>query len=290
MTYACLDNSSLAVLKAPRALEGTRNTLFEDSPSHLISTIMVRVFITGSSDGIGLAAAKSLADKGHQVTLHARNAERAKQTREAVPKAEGILIGDLTSISETKNLAEEANKTGSFDAIIQNAGIGYGGTSTREMTSDGISAVFACNTLAPYILTCLMNKPKSRILFMSSDSHYGGDESLKNCTTSSSYGNSKLHDTMLANAFARRWNDVQSVSMHPGWVKTKMGGSAPGTTDKPARVLTEWAAGEGFAAKLKSGAFFTTSGEDSAHPGAANVDKQEELLKICSDLSGVAVP
>ncbi len=69
-----------------------------------------------------------------------------------------------------------------------------------------------------------------------------------------------------------------------------MGGSAPGTTDKPAKVLTEWAAGEGFAAKLKSGAFFTTSGEDSAHPGAGKVDKQEELLKICSDLSGVPVP
>ncbi|KAM0707420.1 hypothetical protein Q7P35_004065 [Cladosporium inversicolor] len=251
---------------------------------------MVRVFITGSSDGIGLAAAKALSEKGHQVTLHARNSERAEQASKAVPKAEGCLIGNLSSISETKQLAEEANKTGTFDAIIHNAGIGYGATSSKEITSDGISAVFAINTLAPYILTCLMDKPKSRILFMSSDSHFGGDESLKGCTTSFSYANSKLHDTMLSKAFARRWTDVQSVSMHPGWLKTKMGGSsAPGTTDKSSQVLTEWSAGEGFAAKLKSGAFFTTGGEQAPHGGADNVNKQEELMKICRDISKVAV-
>lgn len=80
---------------------------------------MVRVFITGSSDGIGLAAAKVLSEKGHQVTLHARNAERAKQASDAVPKAEGCLIGNLSSITETKQLAEDANKTGTFDAIIR---------------------------------------------------------------------------------------------------------------------------------------------------------------------------
>ena len=176
-------------------------------------------------------------------------------------------------------------------ATTDNAGIGYGATSSKEITSDGISAVFAVNTLAPYILTCLMEKPKSRILFMSSDSHFGGDETLKDCTTSFSYANSKLHDTMLSKAFARRWTDVQSVSMHPGWLKTKMGGSsAPGTTAKSSQVLTEWSAGEGFAAKLSSGAFFTTDGEQSPHGGADNIKKQEELMKICRDISNVAVP
>lgn len=135
-----------------------------------------------------------------------------------------------------------------------------------------------------------MNKPKSRLLFMSSDSHYGGDETLKDCTKSHSYGNSKLHDVMLANAFARRWNDIQVVSMHPGWVRTKMGGSAPSSTDKPAKVLSEWAVGEGPMAKLPNGAFFTTSGQDSTHPGAGKMDKQEELLKICQEVSGVSVP
>ncbi len=166
-----------------------------------------------------------------------------------------------------------------LQTVTDNAGIGYGATSSKEITSDGISAVFAVNTLAPYILTCLMDKPKSRILFMSSDSHFGGDESLKDCTTSTSYANSKLHDTMLSKAFARRWTDVQSVSMHPGWLKTKMGGSsAPGTTDKSSKVLAEWSAGEGFAAKLSSGAFFTTGGEQLIH---RRIDQRVDRATVC---------
>ncbi|BCR84022.1 uncharacterized protein ACHE_11424A [Aspergillus chevalieri] len=251
---------------------------------------MARIFITGSSDGIGQAAARILADRGHSVVLHARNTDRAAATHRAVPKAEAVLVGDLRSIAETKKLAQEAK--GPFDAIIHNAGIGYGSTSSREITADRLSAVFSVNTLAPYILTCLMERPTSRLLFMSSDSHYGGDESLRNVTQSHSYSDSKLHDTMLANAFARRWGEeIQVVSMHPGWVRTKMGGSmAPGGMDKPARALADWAVGQGKLAGLRSGAFFTTSGEDSAHPGAGNVNKQEELLRICREVSGVGVP
>lgn len=70
-----------------------------------------------------------------------------------------------------------------------------------------------------------------------------------------------------------------------------MGGAAPGSTDKPAQALLQWAAGEGSLAKLPSGSFFTASGKDSTHPGADNVAKQEELLKICKEVSGgVGVP
>lgn len=65
---------------------------------------------------------------------------------------------------------------------------------------------------------------------------------------------------------------------------------APGGMDKPARALADWAVGQGKLAGLRSGAFFTTSGEDSAHPGAGNVNKQEELLRICREVSGVGVP
>ncbi|UPK95895.1 hypothetical protein LCI18_006830 [Fusarium solani-melongenae] len=248
---------------------------------------MVRVFITGSSDGIGQAAAKLLAEQGHQVTLHARNADRAASAQAAIPKAKAVLIGDLSSMAETKKLAQEANAAGPFDAIIHNAGI----YSSRQITPDKISAVFAVNTLAPYILTCLMDKPTSRLLFMSSDSHYSGDETLRNATQSHSYGNSKLHDVMLAKAFARRCEDVQVLSMDPGWVRTKMGGrAAPGGTDKPAVALADWAAGEGVLARIKSGAFVSTSRESTSHPGADVVSKQEELLDICKQVSGVSVP
>lgn len=59
---------------------------------------MARIFITGSADGLGQLAAKSLVNLGHQVVLHARNKERAKQALEKVPGAEDALIGDLASI------------------------------------------------------------------------------------------------------------------------------------------------------------------------------------------------
>ena len=229
------------------------------------------------------------------MVLHARNPDRAASAIKAVPKAETVLIGDLRSITAIKKLAEEANQNiasnGPFDAIIHNAGIGYGGTSSREITKDHISAVFSVNTLAPYILTCLVKRPTERLLFMSSDSHFGGDASLRNAALSHSYGDSKLHDTMLANAFARRWGDIQVVSMHPGWVRTKMGGSvAPGGLGKPANALADWATGQGRLAGVKSGSFLTTWGPESAHRGAANVSKQEELLHICNQVSGVSVP
>ncbi|KAF9884552.1 hypothetical protein FE257_001497 [Aspergillus nanangensis] len=255
---------------------------------------MARIFITGSSDGIGLATARILADRGHAVVLHARNSDRAASAHKAVPKAEAVLVADLRSITATKKLAEDANALGNrpFDTIIHNAGIGYGATSSREITADNISAVFAVNTLAPYILTCLIHKPTSRLLYMSSDSHYGGDETLRNVTMSHSYSDSKLHDVMLANFFSRRWGkSIRVVSMHPGWVRTKMGGMmAPGGVDEPSQALADWAVGQGSLADLKSGAFFTTQGQESAHAGANNVKKQEELIDICKEVSGVSCP
>lgn len=81
---------------------------------------MARIFITGSSDGIGQAGAKLLADQGHKVFLHARNEKRAKDAHDAVPKAEGVIIGDLTTIEGSKALAAEANKSGAFDVVIHN--------------------------------------------------------------------------------------------------------------------------------------------------------------------------
>ncbi len=252
---------------------------------------MVRVFITGSSDGIGQAAAQRLTEHGHQVILHARNAQRAADAKAAVPKADGVVVADLKSMAEIRQLAKDADALGPYDAIIHNAGIGYGATASTEITADGVSAVFSVNTLAPYMLVCLMARPKSRLMIMSSDGHLRGDASLHNITQSFSYADSKVHGIMLADAFARRWGDeIQIVSMHPGWVKTKMGGNvAPDDLEESTVALAAWAAGEGRLAGLKSGAFFRPSGEIEKLPGIGIVEKQEELLSICKEVSGISV-
>jgi NAD(P)-dependent dehydrogenase (short-subunit alcohol dehydrogenase family) len=62
---------------------------------------MAKVFITGSSDGLGLMAARILIQQGHQVLLHGRNPERAKAALAAAPGAEHAVIGDLSDVEET---------------------------------------------------------------------------------------------------------------------------------------------------------------------------------------------
>ncbi len=142
---------------------------------------MARIFITGSSDGIGRHLARSLIAQGHSVTLHARSSSRGEEAMAGAPGAKGVLIGDLSSISQTKALAAEANKLGPFDTVVHNAGMGYGTDKGLAKTEDGISALFATNSLAPYILTALMERPKN-LVYMSSGLHMSGDGSLKDVT------------------------------------------------------------------------------------------------------------
>jgi NAD(P)-dependent dehydrogenase (short-subunit alcohol dehydrogenase family) len=77
---------------------------------------MARVLITGSSDGLGRMAAQLLIEQGHRVVLHARNEKRRKEALSAVPGAETVVIGDLTSIAQTCGVAEHVNKLGSFES------------------------------------------------------------------------------------------------------------------------------------------------------------------------------
>jgi len=114
---------------------------------------MSRIFITGSADGLGLLAAQILISQGHKVVLHARNTERGNHALRKAPGAESVLIADLSLMEATKRLAEEANASGTFDAVIHNAGV--------YRVSNPVT--FAVNSLAPYILTCLMNPPQRLI-------------------------------------------------------------------------------------------------------------------------------
>lgn len=256
---------------------------------------MAKIFITGSSDGIGQAGAKLLADQGNKVFLHARNQERAKQAQAAVPNAEGVIIGDISTIAGAKETAAEANKAGPFDTVIHNAGLGP--SNADRKTADGLQSTFAVNSLAPYILTSLMQKPK-RLLYLSSGLHSGGDDSLKDVGWQNrkfeafqAYGDSKLHDVMLANAVARRWPDVQSCSMDPGWIATKMGGSgAPGQTSTPGKAIYEYAIGQSTITGDRSGVYFNPQGARAPHKGATDTKKQDEFMKICEEISGVSFP
>jgi NAD(P)-dependent dehydrogenase (short-subunit alcohol dehydrogenase family) len=240
---------------------------------------MARVFITGSADGLGQMAATLLVNQGHQVVLHARNAARAQVALEKVPGREKVLIGDLSSIEETKQLAAEVNALGSFDAVIYNAGV-YRETSKMILT---------VNTLAPYILTSLIKRPK-RLIYLSSGMHTSGDASIERLTSNTSYSDSKLQVLMLAMAAARKWPDVYSNAVDPGWVATKMGGTgAPDDLDKGAETQAWLAVSNDNSAKV-SGHYFYHQKQKQYLLVASDVTKQEKLLSVCEQMTGVHFP
>src|SRR3984885_14457422 len=256
---------------------------------------MARVFITGSSDGLGLMAAQLLVEQGHGVVLHARNQQRADETRKKLPEAEEIVAGDLTSIAQTKHVADQVNQLGTFDSVIHNAGIGYR-EPRRIVTEDGLSHVLAVNTIAPYILTALITPPK-RLVYLSSVLHQAGDPSLNDLTWADrpwlgrqAYSDTKLHDVLLAFAIARRWPSNLSNALEPGWVPTKMGGS--GATDDPdqAHRTQVWLAVSDDPAALVSGEYFYHMNKKQPLPATRDTSIQDRVLDFCSRVTGVKLP
>jgi NAD(P)-dependent dehydrogenase (short-subunit alcohol dehydrogenase family) len=252
---------------------------------------MAKIFITGSSDGLGLLAAKELIGMGHEVVLHARNKLRAEETQKNVPQAQDILIADFESIEETKQLAFQLNQLGTFDAVIHNAGI----YRASGLSKDGLPKLFAVNTLAPYILTALMNKPK-RLIFLSSQMHAGGNadiiklEQIRKGANIPTYSDTKLHDLILALVIARKWQDVYCNAVDPGWVPTKMGGSSA-PDDLVAGYQTQvWLAESHEQHAMVSGNYFYHKKIQNHHPDANNESVQETLIQVCATLSGVQFP
>ena len=255
---------------------------------------MSRIFISGSSTGLGLMAGELLITQGHQVVLHARNAARADDAKRALPKAEGVVVGDLATIGGAKDVAARVNEFGRFDAVIHNAAVGY--REGHHLTADGLPHVFSINTLSVYILTALIERPQ-RLAYLSSGMHRQAGANLddilwikRRWNGSAAYAESKLHDAMLAFAAARRWPDVFSNSLEPGWVPTQMGGAgAPDDIDQ-AHLTQAWLAASNAPEAKVSGRYFYHLRPLAPNPQAHNAELQDRLIEICAELSGVALP
>src|SRR4026208_825137 len=165
---------------------------------------MGRVFITGSTDGLGLAAAQTLVDDRHEGVLHARNRARASDLSTDLGP---VVIGDLSDAEETRDLARQVNELGRMSAVIHNAGVYV--ESTRGVTPEAHARTVAVNTLAPYILTALIDRP-DRLIYLSSGMHHDGVTALddidwqrRTWNGTQAYCDSKLHVTAVALAVAR---------------------------------------------------------------------------------------
>jgi NAD(P)-dependent dehydrogenase (short-subunit alcohol dehydrogenase family) len=254
---------------------------------------MARVFITGSTDGLGRAAAEALIAEGHQVVLHARSRERAAAVEDLSGRSAGVVVGDLRSGVETRGVADQINAIGRMDAVIHNAGA-YS-TSGRSSTPEGHSTILAVNALAPYMLTALIERPR-RLVYLSSGMHRGGAASLddidwidRRWNASQAYSDSKLYLTVLAFAVARRWPDVLSNAVDPGWVATKMGGpGAPDDFEKGYFTQT-WLAVSDDPAAMVGGRYWHHRRTQAPAKEASDPGFQDRLSARLAGLTGVSL-
>ena len=243
---------------------------------------MARILITGSADGLGRIAARILVSQGHNVMLHARNPLRAQEAMKAVPGAENVLTADLSKTEEIISLAEQANSTGRFDAVIHNAGV--------YRVSNTIT--FAVNSLAPYILTSMMFRPE-RLIYLSSGLHMQGSSvmSLEAWHQGRfNYSDTKLHVILLAKIIAAKWKGIYANAVNPGWVPTKMGGAgAPDDLMKGAETQS-WLAVSNEPEAQVSGRYFFHKKERNYSSLADNISLQEKFISLCEQITGIRFP
>lgn len=192
-----------------------------------------QVLITGSTSGIGLITAMELAKQGHDIVLHARDRERAEQTKKKIQNETGnknidYLLADFSSLEEVSLLADTYNKHyGSLDLLINNAGLILG--KERRLSSEGYELTLTINHLSPFLLTSLLfetlqksarknGESGVRIINVASEAHRGAFPDFDDISMEKSYSgwkaycNSKLYNIMFTRELARRIDDLRPSS------------------------------------------------------------------------------
>jgi NAD(P)-dependent dehydrogenase (short-subunit alcohol dehydrogenase family) len=229
---------------------------------------MARVFITGSADGLGRAAAQTLLEDGQEVVVHVRSRDRLTAVRDLVDRGAAVVVGDLSDLDQTRGIADHVNELGRMDAVIHNAGVYTG------------PHILPVNVVAPYLLTALIDRPQ-RLVYLSSSEHHSGRASLTGIDwsgTTGRYPESKLFVTTLAAAVARIWPDVLSNAVDPGWVPTRMGG--PGAPDdlRLGHLTQEWLATSQDPEARTSGGYWYHQRRIEPHPAVHDRPFQDQLL------------
>ena len=263
----------------------------------------LRILVTGSTDGIGALTADALARAGSIVYVHGRNAEkvdrtitslRAHSSKENAPRG---FLADLASLEETARLAREvAAEVPPIDVLINNAGIGTGGSQgTRETSRDGYELRFAVNYLAPFLLTrnlIAAGHTSRAVINVSSigqeeidfddlmlENHYSG---------MSAYCRSKLAQILCTIDIAETYPGVKCHALHPGtYLDTNMVrranvrplGPASRGADATIFVLNH-ALGTG-----QSGLYFNQEKPTRAHAQAYDRVARERLRAISERLT-----
>ncbi|MCI1634603.1 SDR family oxidoreductase [Bifidobacterium sp.] len=242
-----------------------------------------KVLVTGSTAGIGQLAANYLIHRGFSVVAHARGDKRAADARRDLPGLDSVVVGDFNNLDRSRELADELNSLGPFDAVIHNAGI-YTGEPEELLT---------VNVLSPYVLTALMDKPK-QLIYLSSDLQSSGsfDEAkIIDANPQTSYHDTKLYLLTMSNYLAAHWSNVQVNAVTPGWVPTKMG-FADGNTTTPDTLktgyMTQVRLVEGEVAG--TGQFLFKDQAFPMNPQSQDPEVQRRLFTALEQRTGVELP
>lgn len=240
---------------------------------------MARVLITGSTAGLGRAAAIELLNSGHEIVVHARDSNRLEAVTDLLDQGAGVLVGDLSDPDQTRSLAAQANQLGQMDAVIHNAG-----------TISGPD-LMSVNVVAPYLLTALINRPE-RLIYLSSNMHHGGHPDLRLLEPTrrpgtGTYSDSKLFVTALAAAVARIWPEVFSNAVDPGWVPTRMGGPAAPDDLRLGYLTQTWLATSDHPDAFSSGGYWRHHQVLAPHTSVNDPSFQDRLLSALGRHTGV---
>jgi len=196
------------------------------------------VLITGANSGIGLEAARTLAQAGAHVIMACRNTEKgeaaAAEIRAASPAAEvEVRELDLASLVSVRTFAKGYGDE-RLDLLINNAGVM---ASPYTKTIDGFELQFATNHLGHFalsglLLDKLLTTPHARVVTVSSTAHKFGKIDFDDLQHERSYqrwrayGQSKLANLLFALELDCRLKavsaDVLSVAAHPGYSATNL--------------------------------------------------------------------
>ena len=263
--------------------------------------------ITGSTDGVGRVVAKRLAAAGWRVLLHGRDRSRGERIAAEIKQAGGaaeFLAADLASLADVRRLAEAVQKaTPRLDLLINNAGVGSGGSqATRQTSADGYELRFAVNYLAGFLLTDLLlpllqASAPARIVNVSSLGQQAIDFDdvmlTRGYSGSRAYCQSKLAQILftidLADALAG--SGVTVNALHPAtYMNTTMvrqSGATPiSSVEEGADAILKLAVSPQL--EGRSGLYFNGQREARADAQAYDAEARRQLDVLSRELTGVS--